>query len=220
MQKLAIYLLALILPVCCSALGQSLPVQRPAWKPGDTWTYSLHYKLAGRPSSSYVVTITSVDGNGRSQANYSNPRLSEAGTLLLDADDNLIEYKKDSGIIQYHANPSYPGYQWPLSVGRSWHRDFDYTAQGEGRHYKANLTAHVVGLEKITVPAGTFDTLKIERRLDYQGFNGTNSWAGTVNSVTWYSAQSKSFVRSESTDLGTYGPADTAIRELAAYRVQ
>lgn len=198
--------------------AQSPAAQRPTVRVGDTWTYSLRHKLSSAPDSQYVVSVTAAEPT-QTIAKWQNPVLHESGTLVFDADANLIDNTRDPAMVTYHATPAFPGYQWPLSVGETWQRAFEYVVSG-GRQYRATLTSQVTGPERVTVPAGTFDTYKITRKLDYQGFNGTNSWAGSESIVSWYAPQVKSFVRSETTDYGTYGAADTAIRELMSYRVQ
>ena len=57
-------------------------------------------------------------------------------------------------------------YPAELFVGKKWISVFKQTRPG-GISYTFNYTLKVVGREKVTVPAGTFDTFKIEAR----GFN-------------------------------------------------
>lgn len=103
------------------------------------------------------------------------------------------------------------------AFGESRQRSFQYTVQGGGRQYQATLSAQVMGIGTVTVPAGTFDAFKIVRKLDYHGFKGTSPWAGTWNDVVWYSPQMMSYVKSEITDLGVRGASDTAVRELLSH---
>ena len=202
-----------------SATAQGPTGQRPTINIGDAWTYTLRNSQKNTPDSQFTITVNNL-GAGQIVANWENPVLGDSGTLLFDQDLNLVENKRTSGLIIYRATPAFPGYQWPLYVGETWQRGFQYTVQGGGVQYQATLTPQVVGLEKVTVPAGTFDAYKINQTLEYMAFNGTNSWGGSQKTVLWYAPQTKSLVKSEITDFGPRAAVGTTVRELLSYHIK
>jgi len=105
-----------------------------------------------------------------------------------------------------------------LAVGGGWTRSgsmaADYYADGKkffshGGTFSESETAEVVGTEKITVPAGTFITLKIKKI-------SNATWAGRPNPpkeiLTWL-ALGVGLVKEEATD-------GSSVKELTAYRVK
>ena len=50
---------------------------------------------------------------------------------------------------------------WPLKVGNKTVQIFNVTGR-DGKSYSNNVTMSVAGYEKVTVPAGTFDTFRVE----------------------------------------------------------
>src|SRR5438876_1081585 len=106
--------------------AQSPAVQRPLMRVSDTWTYSLRHTGQHRtPDSQYTITITNADG-AQITANWQDTVLASSGTLLFDADLNLIQRTRGS-FIDFRATPSSAGYQWPLYIGSAWQRGYGYT---------------------------------------------------------------------------------------------
>jgi hypothetical protein len=90
----------------------------------------------------------------------------------------------------------------PLAEGYSTtFRNFDIEAQEETRvHLK------VVGMERVTVPAGTFDSYKVE----LTSANGRGSYKGTV----WIAKDSRTPVKTSGSETVGRGPMVTVTTEL------
>ena len=81
---------------------------------------------------------------------------------------------------------------WPMFKGAE--AKLEYRVIGSQRYpdWSVRGTAKVVGLERLTVPAGTFDTFKIETTGVYrQRRENGQSGAGTLRNVSWYSPEVK-----------------------------
>jgi len=97
----------------------------------------------------------------------------------------------DSGDLKY--DPYYPEFKFPLTVGTSWNAK--YTSSGtDGTAYSGYVKASVAALEKVTVPAGTFDAYRIERELETRSVNA-NSIVTKSQITTWYAPAVRRFVR-------------------------
>lgn len=88
-------------------------------------------------------------------------------------------------------SPADVRYHWPLWVGKRWHCEFvDRTAGGPAM--PVEVAYHVEAIENTTVPAGTFETLRIvrhERRRTSQGPSRLRT------QITWYAPSVGSEVR-------------------------
>jgi hypothetical protein len=65
-------------------------------------------------------------------------------------------------MLQRAYRPADVAYHWPLWVGKRWRCEFREHVSGQGSMgFEARY--HVEGRDRITVPAGTFETLRIHR---------------------------------------------------------
>jgi hypothetical protein len=85
------------------------------------------------------------------------------------------------------------GIRPPLAVGKEWRAEYEGRAQ-TGVAAKGSVLSKVVGRETITTPAGTFDTFKIETRV--QNINASDpSQLSQYENVTWFAPQVNHWVR-------------------------
>jgi hypothetical protein len=87
---------------------------------------------------------------------------------------------------------------FPLSVGKKWDATADKMLFSNGKHGKFQIEGRVVGMEKVTVPAGTFDAYKIELHLDATATDEDANIGNTVESI-WYAPAVKRYVKLENT---------------------
>lgn len=186
-------------------------VERPEVRKGMSWKYSFHdTKYPRVPDSNYTYTIRvkAVDGT-----RVVAERLAEDGTntpLLFDSDLNFVG--KESGPDAY----AYLAFQFPLAAGKTW--QFKYHASnGQGVVWENTVAATVIGPEKVSVPAGTFDAIKVRLVRDYSGKSSLRSWSGTVTDMWWYAPGVNNFVKRVVTDSNMGGDRAPQIMALEAY---
>lgn len=102
-------------------------------------------------------------------------------------------------------NPDWGDWQWPLAVGKTWNTT--YSLLSGGRTISAAGSWTVAGEEEITVPAGKFKTLRIERA------PGNNS-----NHVVkrWYAPEIGLVVKQIDSRSGQPGEQ---VQELVSYKL-
>jgi hypothetical protein len=83
-------------------------------------------------------------------------------------------------------------FDFPLHFGKSWSSAWAYQCQ-LGYRENGALSGRVVAIERVTVPAGTFDALRIALTFNYTNSNDANLVGGTagtaqyrIDSVCWY----------------------------------
>jgi hypothetical protein len=97
----------------------------------------------------------------------------------------------------YDFAPPYPAYPFPLDLGKSWSMRVNATSPVSGQRRSVRVDGEVLGAERISTPAGEFDTIKI-RRLVYAG-----DWDGFMREtqilqLDWYAPALGRSVRTES----------------------
>jgi hypothetical protein len=125
----------------------------------------------------------------------------------------------DKEFNHFHFNNAlYRVFSFPLAVGKKW--TYDYTFVVNGWTYTNRLSAEVVGVELVTVPAGTFETLRIFAVRRYRGEKtGRPTQVGWIEDTFWYSPDAKNFVRRSYSDFSKEVSSGPVIRELATYTV-
>lgn len=112
----------------------------------------------------------------------------------------------------------YAPLRFPLATGKTWH--FEYAVRGNGREVRVAQTAVVRGWEEVSVPAGSFRTLRIEHDGRYQANESGYSWNGTMRETFWYAPAAGRIVMREYRDTkGGGGIWDQWRDELVAMRL-
>ena len=100
--------------------------------------------------------------------------------------------------VDYEFTNPYPAYMFPLDTGKSWSVRVDAVNPATGRRNSVRIDGQVVGAERISVPAGAFDTIKIKRRV-YAGDWNTFTFETNIYETEWYAPALGRAVRSETT---------------------
>ncbi len=114
---------------------QAILFEAPKWDLGDRWTWQLG-------KDEITLTVLGTSGGYAVQQKAG----SEVGTY---------HFALDFSSKDFHYLPV----QFPLTVGKEWM----YTLEGKysGRPATWNIKRKVEGMDSITVPAGTFDAVRI-----------------------------------------------------------
>lgn len=156
MNKTTIAALA-ALALCGAAQAQA--PERPAIKAGDTWTYRNTKETAPsgwtQTRDDYIVTratATSIYFTVRAAGSTQAPQ-----DLVFGADWSRVRNVngKETTVNQPLA--------FPLATGKTWTIEYHEDHPNKAHRFEEVKNVYtVVGSEKVTVPAGTFDAIKIE----------------------------------------------------------
>jgi len=98
--------------------------------------------------------------------------------------------------VDYVFSSPYPAYVFPLEAGKAWSLRVNATVPGVPGVRSVRVDGKVVGPERIRVPAGEFDTMKVERNV-YAGDVRPMMLETIVRQVDWYAPALGMPVRSE-----------------------
>jgi hypothetical protein len=200
-------------------LGQTPPakVDRPDIKVGDSWTYNRIDGNTKVKEFSTVVSVTAVDDKGI-QLESKRTDTGAVETTVRNKDFNKLTTNLPPRKTTF--GPYHPEFSFPLEVGKTWEQTVT-TTRSDQADWKttAPLKAKIVGWERVTVPAGTFNALKIEINGLYDGLDPRGRWNGTIAETIWYVPELKGPAKWTYQDnIRGRGNFNDDIWELAAYK--
>jgi hypothetical protein len=168
---------------------------------GDTYVYRLTdgYTKVVRGQISYRVDA--VDTNRMVMAvTADTPSAGMARTDVYTNEGNWLRHPliNHDQPVEYEFATAYPAYLFPLEVGKSWSLRVDATDPATGRRNSVRVDGEVMGSERIRVPAGEFDTIKV-RRLVYAGDTDFFRKETNIQEIDWYAPALGRAVRTAST---------------------
>lgn len=104
--------------------------------------------------------------------------------------------KPMTNLQNYRYNPPYPALPFPLQAGKSWRAYIQASDPATGRVNRVRIDGRVLGWERVRVPAGEFDAMKI-RRVVYAGNFDYFRSEESIIELDWYSPGLGMLVRME-----------------------
>jgi Caspase domain len=148
----------------------------PALAPGDRWHYR-RIDPAGRTRPSNFEIATVDEGEIRT---VSGDRFDSEWALIYSKGDDLTYEPRARRLV------------WPMTLGGQAPLAYRVRGSKEYPEWAVEGTARVIGLERVIVPAGAFDTFKIEVSGRYtQTRENGRKGAGTFRHFYWYSPEVK-----------------------------
>jgi hypothetical protein len=176
---------------------------------GATW----HYETTGNPSSTYTHSILSVGDSGfvdqyafdSSGTTTSNQWKCEDGNLTTLTPSVAADGETFTFTITSNSGVTIPA---DLRIGSSWSQELTYEQTGEVSGVEINnmnqmtTTCTATGRESVTVPAGTFEALRLECNSKITiTIAGIDPIVIDTSSVAWY-AEEVGMVKTVSTASG------------------
>lgn len=188
MKKMVIAFLGLAVATLIAAQDNkplTFPVERPILSIGDTWKfqYTDLLKKEVLPGNSSLA-IVAID----------DKQLSFSGTGRGSNAPWRVRTNLDLNELDLHKGEEYADKQvtWPLVADKTWENPIKYASRGG--EVQTEETCRVLGLEKLSVPAGQFETVKIVCKAIWRNSIGT---FGTWERLKWYCPAVKNWVREE-----------------------
>lgn len=175
-------------------------VEQPDIRIGDTWKYRVTDRYTNL-GSTVVVEVTAVTATRivtRSAQSSSEASLvSAAGGVEEEWDRNWNLLRTGDNVY----TPNYPSLRFPLESGKRWTGRVSF--QDGDINVVEDVSAHIVGWERITVPAGSFDSVKIilGAQLRASG-TGYMTDTGELKGTIWYSPLIRNVVRQDVERIG------------------
>jgi hypothetical protein len=173
---------------------QTIALEAPKWDVGDQWAWQLE--------GGDQVTWTVLDAGGEYTVLEKSAR--ESGTFHVSAD---FSSTRESSL---YFLPQFYRLQFPLTLGKAWTYTLRRFYGISGDVLELEVTRVVQGVVSITVPAGTFDAIRIygrERNVN-QGLPSAPGFVyGIVTAagfMVWYAPKVKQVVKITWQGLGAW----------------
>jgi hypothetical protein len=215
-------LLALVtvaLVAACASVGGSEgpPAEAPRYRVGDRWVYQAKDGFRNPVVWEEVHEVTAVGSDGvRIRVTQAGPNVANIRVEELAAPGIVRIGALFDAETRRFAEPL-QRYPFPLERGRTWNQWVDNFNEATKKEGTINRYGRVVGWDKITTPAGTFDAMRITvlMRLDDEEF-----WRRATECayVVWYAPAVRGIVREEKE--AQYLEKGDSLDGLAAIRSQ
>lgn len=202
-----------VLTVLCLGIGHSFAEETAApsddVRVGDQWSYDVKDDATGdlRRTITYVATeITDKEITTRAMERGKD----RPNTVVFSREWGRI----DNGLWQIRPH----GYEIkkPLEVSRDWRNDANSKNLKTGVTLHASAAVKVVGQEKITTPAGEFDTFRIEAKVrEVNTKDQTKS--STTSETTWYAPAINRWVKRKTETRAEGRLRDSFTEELTEF---
>jgi hypothetical protein len=167
---------------------------------GDSWTYQYTDVWKHTPGNLNRTEVTAVDASGIQV----DVKRAASGAVLSHYRYTLEMNPIDRG--RMHFAPHYARYAFPLVPGKTWTTDATGDNPDAGKKWRYQVNGKVIGWEKISVPAGEFDVIKVEVVSYYQGQEvGSRGGSGQSKETVWYAPAVNNFVKLEYQDTNWQG---------------
>ncbi len=192
----------LVLAGCATPLPQHPPggvparVTAPDIRVGDNWAYAFHDGYTKLSKGTLVYRVSAVQGDTVSVEVMHGERLTNE---RYTRDWNWLE-RPMTNLQNFRYSPAYAALPFPLEAGKSWRAYVQATDPATGRVNRVRIDGKVLGWERVKVPAGEFDALRI-RRLVYAGNFGHFRSEEQIVEFDWYAPRLGRVVRQESSSL-------------------
>lgn len=191
MKKIFLFAMFLFLALAENTLAQEFNIPRPVWLIGDTWTW------IGTGAKAHTVLGSK---NVRGFEAYEVE--SGATRIHFTKDLSHIQKTDKSGKILYVDDPPMKYWDWPLKPNKKWHQNVYWIDRQSGDSNTITHWSKIASqsLEKIRVPAGEFEAVRVIRE------------AGAWRYEYWYSPEVKNYVKWV-TERGDGAKSDSELRD-------
>lgn len=199
-----------ILLICagCTTLPQAPPpgmaaqAAAPSIATGAHWRYVVHDAYTGLPRGTRDFVVTKIDGDIMTLAVTHQGPQSGTETRLYTRGLNLVYGPMENDQV-YTFNPPLLLLPFPLHARQHWRvaatgtrSDAGSGVYGADRRTATRVYGDVTGWQRVTVPAGTFDTLRIERNIYLGDWDYMRSQT-YITETDWYAPSIGRIVRHE-----------------------
>jgi hypothetical protein len=173
--------------------GMSASVPAPTISTGDSWTYRVRDGFTGLPRDDQRHEVTRAAA-GRIEVAGNVER--GDGSQVYDAEWNWLR-RPATDLQTFEYSPAYQAYAFPLAPGKTWRSESIATDPRDGRRFPVKIEAKVLGWERVRVPAGEFDALKIQRIVTIGYWESMTRGSSYIKEYDWYAPSAKWAVKRE-----------------------
>ncbi len=203
-QRMLVFALLLVVAGCTTQLPQTPPsgsaaqVPAPEFVVGNAWHYAVHDGYTKLSRGTVEYRVSAVQGDAVTVEVQTNGRES---TELYARDGSWLR-RPAPNLHTFTYSPAFPALAFPLAPGKTWNARVTAIDPATGERFPVTMHAQVLGWERIRVPAGEFDTLKVQREVFVDYWLPLIRGPNHAREIEWYAPALKQAARRETS--GTY----------------
>ena len=209
-------------------MQSSASAETPSLAIGDSWTYRVRDGYTGLARPDQRLRVTGADSDRVRVAASRSEGQDEA--QIFDREWNWLS-RPATNLQSFEYSPAYRALSFPLAVGKTWRATATATDPRDGRRFPVWIEGTVQGWEKVKVPAGEFEALKVRRMVFIDYWEYALRGRSEIVEYEWYAPAVKQAVRREDRSQhlsylysDEKGPSwvrdDWLIAELVSYSVR
>ena len=185
--------------VACAPMPAGTPLDstQPATVPtiavGESWTYRVHDGFTGLDRGTERYRVDQVAGGNITVA---RERMGVEEVQVYDSNWNWLR-RRATNLQSFNYSPAYQAFDFPLTPGKQWEVRLTATDPADGRRFPVRVVGKVVGWERVKVPAGEFDALKVVRGVYVDYWEQSVRGSSNIFETEWYAPAVKQSVRRE-----------------------
>jgi hypothetical protein len=168
---------------------------------GDTFVFRVVNGYNNEAQGRIQYRIDSVEADRiRVSVSTDVPALGLPRIAIFTKDGNWLRHTliNHDQPVEYEYSPPYPAYVFPLETGKSWSQRVTATNPVTGKRNSVRVDGDVLGSERISTPAGAFDTIKVRRRVYAGDWEDGFKRETQIVETDWYAPALGRAVKSES----------------------
>jgi hypothetical protein len=200
-MRLFLAAIAVAFVASCANLSQTPPpgiaaeVAAPQLRPGDIWRYAISDGFTRIERGTIEYRVRAIEGN---VVTVDVTNGAQESTELYTRDGNWLK-RPATNMQVFSYSPPYRAFDFPLVAGKTWDSRGRATDPADGRSFPLSISGRVAGWERIKVPAGEFDTLKLTRMVYLDFFQQGVRGQSVIQETDWYAPALNQVVRRETT---------------------
>jgi hypothetical protein len=178
----------LIVTAAAIVVASFAPVIASAASAGDTFVFRVSNGYNSEARGRIQDRIDQINADRITVSTSTDiPALGLQQTAIYTKEGNWLRHTltNHDQTVEYEFSPPYPAYVFPLDTGKSWSQRVTATNPVTGQRNSVRVDGEVLGSERISTPAGAFDTIKVRRRVyagDFESFRRET----TIVETDWY----------------------------------
>jgi hypothetical protein len=165
----------------------------PELQVGQSWRYSVRDGFTNLPRGTVEYVVKAVDANTATVEVHADQRVS---TELYTRSGNWLR-RPATNMQVFVYSPAYEAFAFPLAPGKTWKTRSTATDPADGRRFPVRIHGTVLGWERVRVPAGEFDALKVQRYVYLDYWQHSVRGQSVMREYEWYAPALKQVVKRE-----------------------
>ena len=176
-------------------LASTSSAETPVVAVGNAWTYRVRDGYTGLDRGTQRYRVTAVAGD-RVNLVVESEQGGQDEMQVYDRQWNWLR-RAATNLQTFTYEPAYQAFAFPLVPGKTWRQRLIATDPRDGRRFPVRIDGTVEGWERVKVPAGEFEAIRVRRVVYFDYWEYVTRGGSDMIETEWYAPAVKQSVRRE-----------------------